>query len=181
MVRKQCPKCDKQVPVACKACPCGHVYFLTRGERHLSQSATAMEDQDEESGVASTVKRRRTERIQRARALANDRLAAAAESARNRQVRRRSHRVSAGVRAGVDDTPVPQRRRPRRRRGRPRSRNPTVQLHEDQNYGRGGDEEFVDEEEADVFVNVTPEASMRYSIILDEINRKIGNNYPSFD
>jgi len=30
MATKNCPQCSKQVPVACKKCGCGHVFFATR-------------------------------------------------------------------------------------------------------------------------------------------------------
>ena len=29
-ISKVCPKCEQQVPVACKACPCGHSFFNAR-------------------------------------------------------------------------------------------------------------------------------------------------------
>ncbi|KAG8197436.1 hypothetical protein JTE90_014921 [Oedothorax gibbosus] len=58
MVTKQCPNCQQHVPVACKACPCGHVFFVAR--RTVSLKKTGHTDQGE-------VKRRRTERTKRER------------------------------------------------------------------------------------------------------------------
>ncbi|EFA11507.1 UPF0547 protein C16orf87 homolog [Tribolium castaneum] len=51
MIAKNCPKCDQQVPVACKACPCGHSFFNSRRTaRVLSPGADI---------------RRRTQRVRR--------------------------------------------------------------------------------------------------------------------
>ncbi|XP_022907741.1 UPF0547 protein C16orf87 homolog isoform X1 [Onthophagus taurus] len=39
MIAKGCPKCEQQVPVACKACPCGYSFFnARRTSKVLSQS-----------------------------------------------------------------------------------------------------------------------------------------------
>ncbi|KXJ17709.1 UPF0547 protein C16orf87-like, partial [Exaiptasia diaphana] len=27
MVAKKCPDCDQTLPVACKSCPCGHIFI----------------------------------------------------------------------------------------------------------------------------------------------------------
>ncbi|XP_013792581.2 UPF0547 protein C16orf87 homolog [Limulus polyphemus] len=56
MVTKLCPNCTNQVPVACKACPCGHLFRRTLGGRKVSGTKTDSE-----------VKCRRTERIRRER------------------------------------------------------------------------------------------------------------------
>lgn len=53
MIAKSCPKCSLQMPVACKACPCGHA-FIT-GRRTGSTS-------EKDDGIP---KRRRTERVKR--------------------------------------------------------------------------------------------------------------------
>ncbi|UYV77894.1 C16orf87 [Cordylochernes scorpioides] len=58
MVSKHCPECKQQVPVACKACPCGHVF--------MSKNKLSKND-GSESGENSEVKRRRTERTNRER------------------------------------------------------------------------------------------------------------------
>lgn len=36
MVVKRCPSCDQTLPVACKSCPCGHV-FISRKQHHQAQ------------------------------------------------------------------------------------------------------------------------------------------------
>ncbi|KAB0801169.1 hypothetical protein PPYR_05523 [Photinus pyralis] len=51
MIAKGCPKCDQQVPVACKACPCGHSFF---NARRNSRALSPGEDL-----------RRRTQRVRR--------------------------------------------------------------------------------------------------------------------
>ncbi|XP_017776260.1 PREDICTED: UPF0547 protein C16orf87 homolog [Nicrophorus vespilloides] len=38
MIAKGCPKCDQQVPVACKACPCGYSFFNARKTAQLQLS-----------------------------------------------------------------------------------------------------------------------------------------------
>ncbi|KAJ9579329.1 hypothetical protein L9F63_024565 [Diploptera punctata] len=55
MITKACPKCVQQLPVACKACPCGHSFFSAR-----KAVIAAQEVRDE-----GTTKRRRTERVKR--------------------------------------------------------------------------------------------------------------------
>ncbi|XP_066999375.1 UPF0547 protein C16orf87 homolog isoform X1 [Anabrus simplex] len=56
MITKSCQKCSSQVPVACKACRCGHP-FLTGQRRAMMLAA---ESRDE-----GAVQRRRTERVKR--------------------------------------------------------------------------------------------------------------------
>ncbi|KAL3289986.1 hypothetical protein HHI36_023366 [Cryptolaemus montrouzieri] len=51
MIAKGCPKCDQQVPVACKACPCGHSFFNARRTARVLSPGVDM--------------RRRTQRVRR--------------------------------------------------------------------------------------------------------------------
>lgn len=51
MIAKGCPKCDQQVPVACKACPCGHSFFNARRNTRAASPAEEI--------------RRRTQRVRR--------------------------------------------------------------------------------------------------------------------
>lgn len=51
MIAKGCPKCDQQVPVACKACPCGHLFFSAK--KHVRSASPGEEV------------RRRTQRVRR--------------------------------------------------------------------------------------------------------------------
>ncbi|XP_070574600.1 UPF0547 protein C16orf87 homolog [Ptychodera flava] len=53
MVHKPCPNCRHQIPVACKTCPCGHV-FTRRPSNPIPTEQTG-------------IKRRRTERVKRER------------------------------------------------------------------------------------------------------------------
>ncbi|XP_077983530.1 UPF0547 protein C16orf87 homolog [Glandiceps talaboti] len=53
MVHKPCPNCRHQIPVACKTCPCGHVF----ARRPINPQPTEQTD----------IKRRRTERVKRER------------------------------------------------------------------------------------------------------------------
>ncbi|CAH0562103.1 unnamed protein product [Brassicogethes aeneus] len=52
MIAKGCPKCEQQVPVACKACPCGYSFF------NAKRGATKVLSPTVES-------RRRTQRVRR--------------------------------------------------------------------------------------------------------------------
>jgi len=52
MATKNCPKCSKQVPVACKKCLCGHIFFLTR--RGASSSSTSPAAASKSTATAST-------------------------------------------------------------------------------------------------------------------------------
>lgn len=52
MIAKGCPKCDQQVPVACKACPCGHSFFQARRTSRVL-SPDAREREGRESGTSS--------------------------------------------------------------------------------------------------------------------------------
>ncbi|XP_065165145.1 UPF0547 protein C16orf87 homolog [Atheta coriaria] len=54
MIAKGCPKCDQQVPVACKACPCGHSFFNARKTAKVTSIANPQDDI-----------RRRTQRVRR--------------------------------------------------------------------------------------------------------------------
>ncbi|CAG2063434.1 unnamed protein product [Timema podura] len=60
MIGKCCPECTQQVPVACKACPCGYSFF--NAKRTVSTSDSAAETTAMDEGGA---KRRRTERVKR--------------------------------------------------------------------------------------------------------------------
>ncbi|XP_044764876.1 UPF0547 protein C16orf87 homolog [Coccinella septempunctata] len=51
MIAKGCPKCDQQVPVACKACPCGYSFFNARRTARVLSPGADM--------------RRRTQRVRR--------------------------------------------------------------------------------------------------------------------
>ncbi|XP_046405265.1 UPF0547 protein C16orf87 homolog [Ischnura elegans] len=69
MITKSCPKCEQQLPVACKACRCGHSFFnARRGGSSAVRSTAPTEDvagasaEGDDDGV---VKRRRTERVRR--------------------------------------------------------------------------------------------------------------------
>ncbi|XP_044729834.1 UPF0547 protein C16orf87 homolog [Chrysoperla carnea] len=51
MISKGCPKCEQQVPVACKACRCGHSFFKAK--------------KGSNTPAQSTDTRRRTSRVRR--------------------------------------------------------------------------------------------------------------------
>lgn len=53
---KSCPKCEQQVPVACKACPCGYSFFNAKRARISSLNSVNSGGEDI---------RRRTQRVRR--------------------------------------------------------------------------------------------------------------------
>ncbi|GAB6032624.1 hypothetical protein CHUAL_011504 [Chamberlinius hualienensis] len=61
MVMKQCPQCEQQVPVACKSCPCGHMYFQARRPVNGQKSA------EPSIGALGAVKKRRGEQLRQLR------------------------------------------------------------------------------------------------------------------
>lgn len=142
---KQCPKCEQQVPVACKACPCGHVYFLAR--RPISVRKLGGKDLPEEPE-----KRTRPERTKTVRNY--DTMEKLPRSPRQ-------HRISTSTNTteGEADTTNGEDAVPRKRRRRRKIVQPV-------------EKEDSDKEE-DVFANVSSEKAQQYSVILAEINRKI--------
>lgn len=84
MIAKGCPKCDQQVPVACKACPCGHSFFQARRTSRVL-SPDAREREGRESTSSSSYSLGATP--------ASATSAASASSADGDDLRRRTQRV----------------------------------------------------------------------------------------
>lgn len=150
MVTKHCPKCEQQVPVACKSCPCGHEFFANRRSQSRSASEAA-------GGV-----RRRTERVRKERQsylaalVLEERARAAAKVKRNKRGRPRNS-------SSHDDSSEE-----RQQQGKAKLRAKAqvkVEL----------EPEMPDEEEEDVFAGASKEKLEQYAVILADINRKLNS------
>ncbi|GFQ85819.1 UPF0547 protein C16orf87-like protein [Trichonephila clavata] len=167
MVTKQCPNCQQHVPVACKACPCGHVFFVAR--RAVSIQKTGRTDEGE-------VKRRRTERTKRERPDYFNSLQIDNELKKMKnQQKSRKKSDSAGANEkdgegsnseeGSEATNQAQSSlsTKHKKRGRPKK-----------NFSQDKSDSKADkEEEVDMFANLSKEKEEQFSIILSEINRKM--------
>lgn len=165
MVTKQCPKCQQHVPVACKACPCGHVFFVARKPVSLHKTGHIEEGE---------VKRRRTERTKRERPDYFNSLQFSNElkKAKNAQkAKKKTESSNANDKEGEgsnsegSEAANASRRTSlnakSKKRGRPKKNFPS-----DKN-------EKEKEEDVDMFANLSKEKEQQFSIILAEINRKL--------
>ncbi|GBM48308.1 hypothetical protein AVEN_266258-1 [Araneus ventricosus] len=167
MVTKQCPNCQQHVPVACKACPCGHVFFVAR--RAVSIHKTGRTDDGE-------VKRRRTERTKRERPDYFNSLQIDNELKKMRSQQRTRKKVDtsggnekdgegSNSEEGSEATNQAQSSlsTKHKKRGRPKKN-----FQQDK-----ADTKAEKEEEVDMFANLSKEREEQFSIILSEINRKL--------
>ncbi|XP_021366157.1 UPF0547 protein C16orf87 homolog isoform X2 [Mizuhopecten yessoensis] len=157
-VVKKCPKCDQQIPVACKHCPCGHQFS--------KKPSTPTEEEQ------ASFKIRRTERTRRERPDFFNPMVLDVQAKRARKKSQNSPQVQ------VVETPPPPPPPPpppvqveketpsRKRRGRPKQ-TPTKSVSEP--------EEKPLPVEDDVFVKLCPEKALQFSIILSDLNRKFGS------
>ncbi|XP_033117202.1 UPF0547 protein C16orf87 homolog [Anneissia japonica] len=146
MVLKPCPVCNQQVPVACKSCFCGHIFFTNRRAKSPSPPVTA-----DQNGSTS---RRRAERPKKVR---TDYYGPSAfEHRMDKQLSTNSSRVRERS-ASFGGEASPKKRKP----GRPKSTS-----------GKSNDDEKEKKEE-DVYATLSEDKAFIYSIILDEINCKL--------
>ncbi|XP_066289334.1 UPF0547 protein C16orf87 homolog isoform X1 [Branchiostoma lanceolatum] len=174
MVMKQCPACAQQIPVACKSCPCGHLFMSKRplnpkpllaasdvsheggaeGEEHM-QDPDWKEGQDK----PVRVKRRRSNRscISETESFIKKVALEADRDDTNSNVSEGS-----GASASADQGEgAPRKKRP----GRPKG---TVSKNKE---GNSAEKEKNAEEE--MFNNLTLEQKLLYSIALADINHKL--------
>lgn len=164
MVTKPCPKCQQHVPVACKACPCGHVFFVTR--RPVSINKTGRSEEGE-------VKRRRTERTKRERPDYFNSLQFDNELKKVKNVQKSRKKVdnsNANDKEGegsnsegseAANTSRTALNAKSRKRGRPKKNFSTDKNDKDK------------EDDGDMFANLSKEKEVQFGIILAEINRKL--------
>lgn len=164
MVTKPCPKCQQHVPVACKACPCGHVFFVAR--RPISVHKTGRTEEGE-------VKRRRTERTKRERPDYFNSLQFDNELKKVKNIQRtRKKNESSCVNEkegegsnsegseGANATRTSLNAKSRKR-GRPKK-----------NFSNDKNDKDK-EDDVDMFANLSKERELQFGIILAEINRKL--------
>ncbi|XP_063979231.1 UPF0547 protein C16orf87 homolog [Diachasmimorpha longicaudata] len=142
-ISKGCPKCEQQVPVACKACPCGHSFFNAR--RNSMKSPPSPD--------SGTMKTRRTNRIKR-RINYYDALEFDKQTRKSAKIRRAAE-------AGSDHD-CRQLNKKRKRKGKPKGRPP--------GNGSVGD----DEDDTEGVSSLSPEKQLTCSLILQELNKKMG-------
>jgi len=180
MIAKSCPKCDQQIPVACKNCPCGHIFFSARkGEKQSKNSSGSnsssssnsnqvqdpIDEQSANQADEGETKRRRTERIRREKPDYYDPLQYEKQT---KLIKVRNPRGGVGNRFSPrklnqddgDDN-----------RKRKRKRKPKTLIVKSQNAD--SQEPLQPDEEEDLMQNISPEKTVVYSIILAEINRKL--------
>ncbi|XP_054713148.1 UPF0547 protein C16orf87 homolog [Uloborus diversus] len=168
MVTKQCPKCQQHVPVACKACPCSHVFFVAR--RPVSVHKVGRTDDGE-------VKRRRTERTKRERPDYFNSLQIENELKKMKNMqrtRKKAENSNANEKEGEgsnsEGSEAANRSRTslntkHKKRGRPK-KNPS-------NTEKSEPKSVEKEEDIDMFANLSKEKEQQFNVILSEINRKI--------
>ncbi|XP_023218762.1 UPF0547 protein C16orf87 homolog [Centruroides vittatus] len=164
MVTKPCPKCKQQVPVACKACPCGHVFFVARRAVSIHKIG-ARRGSDEGGEGDREIKRRRTERIRRERPNYFNALQIENQlksfQRKSRQRTGNSTSSSANDLEGEGSNSEEGGTVASKKRGRPKGSKGLDK----------GDIKSVEKEE-DMFANISAEKALQYSVILAEINRK---------
>ncbi|KAI8501888.1 PREDICTED: UPF0547 protein C16orf87 homolog isoform X4 [Branchiostoma belcheri] len=174
MVMKQCPACAQQIPVACKSCPCGHLFMSKRplnpkplsaasdgcpedsrqGEEHLADP-----DWKEGQDKPVRVKRRRSNRscITDTESFIKKVTLEADRDDTNSNI----SEASAASTSAEQGEGAPRKKRP----GRPKG---TVSKNKD---GNSAEKEKNAEEE--MFNNLTLEQKLLYSIALADINHKL--------
>ncbi|CAD6214079.1 GSCOCG00011124001-RA-CDS [Cotesia congregata] len=146
-ISKGCPKCELQVPVACKACPCGHSFFNAR--RNSMKSPPSPDG----SGAMKT---RRTNRIKR-RINYYDALEYDKQTKKTAKLRRAAEPNSFNNCAQLN-------KKKKRKVSKTKSNRP------------GGNGSVGDDEEETEGVNaLSPEKQLTCSLILQEINSKFLN------
>ncbi|CAG2204263.1 uncharacterized protein LOC143085564 [Mytilus galloprovincialis] len=168
---KTCPNCEKQIPVACKTCGCGHK-FITKSR---ANSTPSVKTEDEDS---SSVKIRRTERTRRERPDYFNPLLLENAVKRPRKKSQPSTTTPVKIEEPPSDEP------PKKKRGRPKGapNKPRSQLldtnkliKEESDYEEDkieNENEVEEEEEIDMYADMPQERMKQFSFILGDLNRK---------
>ncbi|XP_033626128.1 UPF0547 protein C16orf87 homolog [Asterias rubens] len=155
MVMKQCPDCDQQVPVACKACYCGYEFF----QRRVYQAKP-----DPPSSEIN--KNRRTGRVKRERP---DYYSASEFETQLRRLSNKAERC--GSTSSVPKSPK------KRHRGRPRKKGTLNKSSKTKVKGESSNADAKDHKEEDMYSNLSTENSFNYCVVLSEINRKLQSQW----
>ncbi|CAL4175984.1 unnamed protein product [Meganyctiphanes norvegica] len=188
-VYKKCPSCKRQCPVATRNCPCGHQYFEER--RRSTNSTTSLNTVDEDikeievvnvsPALAATMKTQRGALGIKGAANnsnGNSALIDAKGAAADSGTHRRSERVKrekpnfydaleyenkqrkVKMKDDDDDEPIKERKKRKKKK-----------------KNGNKEEEEIDEE---IMAGITVEKEQQYSIVLADINFKLGLNNPKF-
>ncbi|GAB6032623.1 hypothetical protein CHUAL_011504 [Chamberlinius hualienensis] len=175
MVMKQCPQCEQQVPVACKSCPCGHMYFQARRPVNGQKSAEPsigircykLNDNTEQwvtskmlsLGALGAVKKRRGEQLRQLRNANKDTNYGNLNRPKRTVPRSRSTNSTSTCNSTEDVDGIVEETL-KKKRGR-------------QKLNTTSEREAAREKDKDMYANIPPEQAATYSIILSEINRKM--------
>lgn len=142
-ISKGCPKCELQVPVACKACPCGHSFFNAR--RNSVKSPPSPE--------SGTMRTRRTNRIKREKPNYYDALEYDKQTRKSAKLRR-------AVESSTD-IDCRQLNKKRKRKGKGKGK------------GGGSSGAGDDDDEMEGVSGLSIEKQLTCSLILQELNNKM--------
>ncbi|XP_062572906.1 UPF0547 protein C16orf87 homolog [Saccostrea cucullata] len=162
-VVKKCPKCEKQIPVACKFCTCGHQFWSKKFPTIISGSP---------DNKSPTGRVRRTERTRRD-SQRPDYFNSVVIDTQSKRGRRKSQSLVAHhvqgentpTPANSDSSPV------KRRRGRPRG-TPNKPLLPDRNISKTPPPPSPPPVEEDMHADLPPERIKQFQYILMDLNAK---------
>lgn len=162
-VVKKCPKCEQQIPVACKFCSCGHQFWSKKFPSLISGSS----DND-----SSTRRVRRTERARRD-SQRPDYFNSVVIDTQSKRGRRKSQSLPAhqvqgdntATQASTDNSPV------KRRRGRPRG-TPNKPLLPDRTNTKTPPTPSTPPVEEDMHAELPQERIKQFQYILMDLNAK---------
>lgn len=158
-VTKECPGCERQLPVACKTCPCGHLFRKSSDSAAVVAVPSPSRAAPGPAGDGESPARRRTERVKREKPKFYD------ASQYERAPRKRKPKAAE---PDVKKVRIDERR----------SLKKEVKEEREENNGGGGDEQDVVYE--DIMADATREETAKYAIVLSEINRKLCVVNPTF-
>ncbi|XP_076063045.1 uncharacterized protein LOC143038052 isoform X3 [Oratosquilla oratoria] len=198
-VNKKCPECRKLVPVATKHCHCGHQFFE---ERRRSTASNASEQDDMDDSPLKELKDMKPTRGGASGKLSIDAASPALEvKRRSERVKREKpnfydaleydnqmRKVGRARKERQKEEPGPIKRERRERRVKPASDQddeeydePVKEKKKKKKKKNAGNGEKKDEDiEEDIMSNIPPEKELQFSIILSDINFKMGLNNPKF-
>lgn len=185
-VYKKCPNCRRQCPVATRNCPCGHQYFEERrrstNSTNSTNSITTVDDDIKEIEVVN-VSPALAMKTQRG-ALGNKGLGSNGNSASaidkdNASTNRRSERVKREKPNFYDALEFENKQRKVKTKEDDDDDEPIKERKKRKKKKKHGnkEEEEVDEE---IMAGITVEKEQQYSIVLADINFKLGLNNPKF-
>ncbi|XP_058789256.1 UPF0547 protein C16orf87-like [Phymastichus coffea] len=144
-ISKGCPKCEQQVPVACKACPCGHSFFNAR--RNSIKSPPSPD--------GGAMKTRRTNRVKREKPNYYDSLEYEKQTRKSAKLRRAAETGS--------DSDCRQLNKKKKRKGKGKGK------------GGGSSGNGDDDDEMEGVSSLPPEKQLTCSLILQELNNKMSS------